>query len=204
MFKIKSISLRTLVHSSPRRFIKSAHKPWLLHNFGFEQCDAYFVHEGGWKVSVKHETFLREVQAKLEPLSAPFDAAIVHLGGNELCLTYCEYLELASKIEDLAQWLLKNGLVKVIYVCELLTRPHPRGVSSETFETHRSAVNRYLDTLLENAGYIKPWKHQRIFNSPNDIFIYDGTHLNYIGMKKFYESLKRSIILAVEEAAIIQ
>ena len=76
---------------------------------------------------------------------------IVQLGGNDLCLTYCEPLELASKIKDLAQWLLKNGLAKVLYVCELFTRPHPRGVSSETYETRRSAVNRYLDTLLENA-----------------------------------------------------
>ena len=37
--------------------INSAHKPWLLHNFCLEQCDAFFVHESGWKVSGKHETF---------------------------------------------------------------------------------------------------------------------------------------------------
>ena len=173
-----------------------------MRNFGLEQCDAYFVHEGGWKVSVKHDTFLREVQAKLEPLPAQFDAAIVQLGGNDLCLTYCEPLELASKIEDLAQWLLKNGLAKVIYVCELFTRPHPRGVSSETYETRWSAVNRYLDTLLENAEHIKLWKHKTLFNSPNNIFIYDGTHLYNVGMKKqLYESMKSSIILAVIEAA---
>ena len=51
--------------------IKSAHKPWLLRNFGLEQCDAYFVHEGGWKVSVKHETFLREVQATTGTTASP-------------------------------------------------------------------------------------------------------------------------------------
>ena len=75
-----------------------------------------------------------------------------------MCITYCDPLERASKKEDLVQWLLKNGLAKVIYVCELSTRPHPRGVSSETYETRRSAVNRYLDTLLENAEHIKLWK----------------------------------------------
>ena len=154
-----------LGHSFIRRLeddIQSAHKPWLMHNFGLEQCDAYFVHEGCWKVSVKHETFLGEVQAKLKSLPAPFDAAIIQLGGNDLCLTYCEPLELDSRIEDLVQWLLKNGLANLIYVCELFTRPHPRGLSSETYETCRSVVNRCLDTLLENAGHIKLWKHKRI------------------------------------------
>ena len=199
---------KTLIlgHSFIRRLeddINCPYKPWLSHNFGLRQCDAFFVHEGGWKVSINYENFLKEVQAKSESLPAHFDAVIIQLGGNDLCLTKIEPLELASKIEDFAQWLLNKGLTKVVYVCEVFTRPHPRNVSPATYESRRSAVNQYSGTLLESARRLKFWKHKRIFNSPNNIFVYDGTHFNTVGIKKFYESLKRSIILAVEDAALI-
>ena len=164
--------------------INCPYKPWQSHNFGLRQCDAFFVHEGGWKVSINYENFLQEVQAKLESLPAHFDAVIIQLGGNDLCLTKIEPLELASKIEDFAQWLLNKGLTKVVYVCEVFARPHPKNVSPATYESRRSAVNQYLGTLLESAGRIKLWKHKRIFNSPNNIFVSDGTHLNAVGMQK--------------------
>ena len=93
-------------------------------------------------MSINNNNFLKEVQAKLESLPAHFDAVIIHLVGNDLCLTKIEPLELASKIEDFAQWLLNKGLTKVVYVCKVFTCPQPRNVSPATYESRRSTVNQ--------------------------------------------------------------
>ena len=195
-----------LGHSFLRRLeddINAPYKPQLHCNFGLEQCEVFFVHDGGWKISANYKTFLKEVRSKLASKPSSFDVAIIQIGGNDLCLEHCEPLELASKIDDFGQWLQKECLVKVVYVCELFTRPRPRYVSPETYESRRSATNMYLETFLENTSHVKLWRHRRIFNSPNNLFIGDGTHLNNLGTKKFYESLKRSVILAAQEASLV-
>ena len=42
------------------------------------------------------------------------------MGGNDLCFHKCNPLEIASKLEDLAQWLQEDRMIKVVYICELL------------------------------------------------------------------------------------
>ena len=195
-----------LGHSFIRRLendINSPHKPWLHVNVGLEQCDTCFAHEGGWKISPNYKTFLDEVREKLRSLSPSFSAVVVQIGGNDLCLQDCKPIELASKIEDFAQWILHERIAKVVYVCELFARSKPRGVDPEVYESRRLAVNNYLGTLLEESGHVKFWRHRRIFNSPQNIFISDGTHLNDVGTKKFYESLKRCTILAEQLASLV-
>ena len=97
--------------------INSAHKPWLSHNFCC--FDAQCVQSGPgffkfktWREAEKNvsmacskskilflgHSFIRRLEDDInsahkpwqwEPLPVPFDAAIIQLGGYDLCLTYC-------------------------------------------------------------------------------------------------------------------
>ena len=174
-------------HSIVRRLeddVNALRKPQLQSNFGLEQCSTHFVHKGGWKISHNYDSILQEIQTKCSVTSSPFAAAIIQLGGNDLCLPKCNPLEMASKLEDLAQWLQTDRNIKVVYICELYTRPRPKYVSSDTYETRRIQANAYLSTLLKQSQHVKLWKHRRIFYSPLNIFASDGTHPNCLGLKK--------------------
>ena len=70
------------------------------------------------------------------------------------------------------------------------------------YDLNHERTMQYLETLLADNTVIKIWKHRRSFNSPINLFKRDGTHLNGCGTKKFYELLKRAIILVVEEIGI--
>ena len=190
-----------LGHSFIRRLEEDINNPKKLQfhmNFGLNQCAAVYMHESSWKISLDYDAFLNQVRHKLTFTTRTFDAAVIQLGGNDLCLRYCNPLELASKLDDFANWLKQNCAVRVVYICELFTRKRARFVSPENYEARRIATNTYLATLLEDSDSIKIWRHRRIFNSPNNIFDGDGTHLNCLGTKKFYESLKRAVILAIQ------
>lgn len=166
--------------------------PAIRQNFGLRNREIHFVCRGGWTVS-NLEMIISQVRN-----SAPnvqFSAAIIQMGGNDLSPS-CEPLELASKLEDLAQCLRDKLLIPTVFICEIFIRPSPRGISVAEYERKRLATMNYLATLLDNNAELRIWKHRRIFNSPNNMFLADGTHLNPTGLKKFYESIKLAIILA--------
>ena len=73
-----------------------------------------------------------------------------------------------------------------------------KNCSAEIKEQNRSQCINYLE-LVEEC-YAKLWRHRLILNSPNNLFISDGIHLNPHGTKKFYESIKRAIILLAENS----
>ena len=82
--------------------INAPYKPQLHCNFGLEQCK---VHDGVWKISANYKTFLKEVRSKLASKPFSFEAAVIQIGGNDLCLEHCKSLELASKIDEFGQCL---------------------------------------------------------------------------------------------------
>ena len=92
-----------------------------------------------------------------------------------------------------------NYGVKEVYVCSLFTRHKPRGISAEDYESFRVETNVLLEKYTQTDDGITFWIHKRIFNSPHYLFIEDGTHLNDIGTKKLYKSLRQAAIFAVEK-----
>lgn len=127
-----------------------------------------------------------------------FGVAVLQIGGNDIDSNSCPLL-LASKLEDFAKFLQSNYRISHIYISEIFTRPQPRCCSLQQYESNHVRALHYLETLLENNIHIRIWRHRRIFNSPFSLFKRDRIHLNQCGMKRFYESLKRAVILVVEE-----
>ena len=177
----------------------SPNHPYCRPNFELEQCKVEFFGEGGWTVGDKPER-LEHMQSKLRPVfrASRFAAVVIHLGDNDCCSPEFSPLGLASLLDDFAQWLVAEFGVRVVYVCQLFARPKPRYVSPEVYEQRRVKVNEYLETLLDTP-IIKFWRHKRVTESPMAIFDRDGCHLNVIGMKKYYKSMRQAIFLAVED-----
>ena len=106
---------------------------------------------------------------------------------------------LASKLQDFANWLKEYHRIQHVYICEIFTRPSQKNCLAGIYEQNRSRCSNNLETLLEEC-YAKLWRHRHIFNSPNNLFISDGIHLNPRGTKKFYESIKCAIKLLAEKS----
>lgn len=107
--------------------------------------------------------------------------------------------ELADAVIEFGQYVRDNYGVKVVYVCSLFTRHKPRGISAEDYESFRVETNELLEKYTQTDDGITFWIHKRIFNSPHYLFVEDGTHLNDIGTKKLYKSLRQAAIFAVEK-----
>ena len=85
------------------------------------------------------------------PLAIPnfqFRAAILQIGGNDITESGCP-LELACKLEDLAGWLKIEYNIPVILICDIFTRPIPRGVSPVTYESKWCDTMQYLNNLID-------------------------------------------------------
>ena len=163
-------------------------------NFGLNQCIVHFLHEG--TILPDYDNFLYSVNNKIPAIR--FHVAVIQIGGNDIDNGCCPLL-LASKLQDFANWLKDYHKIQHVYICEIFKRPSPKHCSAGIYEQNRSRCTSYLETLLEEC-YAKLWRHRRIFNSPNNLFISDGIHLNPRGTKKFYESIKRAIILLAENS----
>ena len=192
-----------LGHSFTRRLkedIDDANYPKLQNNFGLRQCNVHFVHRGGWSILPNYGNFLNEAEGKIpkSTFRGRFKVAILQLGGNDMDGNVCPLL-FASKLDDFVKWLESEYGIFYTYICKIFTRPQPRHCSVEQYEINRANALHSLSTMIADNPGVKIWKHRKIFNSPNNLFKRDGIHLNDCGTKKFYESIKMAIILAVEE-----
>lgn len=171
---------------------------YCVHNFGLDQCQVQFYAKGGLKIVDNIDLLKSDLRARFATVH--YDAVLVQLGDNDCCTSHFCPLGLASKLDDFGQWLINECGVKTVFICQLFSRPHPRGVTAVEFENRRTQANYYLQTLLEQSERVVYWKHKRVFQSPHNLFLVDGCHLNVIGMKKYYKSVKQAIILAVEQS----
>ncbi|XP_069138811.1 uncharacterized protein [Argopecten irradians] len=60
----------------------------------------------------------------------------------------------------------------------------------DTYEARRVATIKALHVLLLTEDHVHVWSHRRLFNSPLDLFLHDGCHLNTTGNKKFYRRVR--------------
>ena len=184
-------------HSFIRRLddaFNSGMHPQIFQNFGLRNRQ---IHCAWVKNCTIFDFEQFKQKARLAIPNFPFKAAILQIGGNDITESSCP-LELACKLEDLSGWLKNEYNIPVIFICDIFTRPIPRDVSPVTYESKRCDTMQYLNNLIDVCPEIRIWKHRWMFNCPNNIFLSDGVHLNYTGMKKFYESLKLAVILATE------
>ena len=128
-----------------------------------------------------------------------YDIVICQLGGNDISEKISPSV-LRDGIIKFVQYIRDKYNVKIIYICSVFTRPHPRGITPNAYETFRGQINSLTEEYTQkHSANIVFWPHKRIFHSPQCLFEHDGTHLNCAGEKKFYKSLRLAAIFAVEK-----
>lgn len=189
-----------LGHSFIRRMdrdIRNVQLAELQRNFGLAQCRVQFRWSGGWEVFDAGR-----FNSVFRPFLQVFHPAVVVLqvGGNDIdCSGDLQTLFLASEIEDLAQRLINVFGVTQVFIGEIFKRERPRNITFDQYEGRRISTMDFLTTLLEHEPNIRIWRHRRIFGSQQDMFAGDGIHLNDLGQRRFYRSLRLAIKTAVDQ-----
>ena len=184
-------------HSFIRRLQNDVHERHDLHsNLNLDQCVVQYYGVGGATVaSLLHDFRLREKLEEFRP-----DVVILQIGGNDVCETNVGPETIACRIVDFSEKIGQFRSVKAVVTCELFPRLSPRNISAELYEFRRNIMNNMISVMLEHTSdcFFLFWKHLRLTHSPLPIFLRDGTHLSFIGQKKFYRSIRLSILHALQ------
>ena len=186
-------------HSFVRRLAIDIYNPLytdLKRNFGLDQCNVTLRGLGNLAIHRDSSAFYERVDAVFR--RKPFDIVLCQLGGNDISLDL-DSLTLAKELIDFGEYLINSKNVKIVYICEIFTRDSPRDISPAEYEIRRTDTNSSLHSHLQHNSRIKLWRHKRIFESPLHIFNQDGIHMNSVGQKKLYKSIRQGIIFAVED-----
>lgn len=168
-------------------------------DFGLKQCKVTLKGYGGLNFGLDDHRKERKLYDIVDNLFRchTFDIVVCQLGGNDISgNTSPEALK--DAIVSLASYLRTNYSVTVFYVCSIFSRPKPRYISAEDYETFRTQANTLIEEYAKTNDIIVFWPHKRIFQSPHYLFTEDGIHLNETGTKKLYKSLRQAIIFSVE------
>lgn len=164
-----------------------------------KQCSVVFKGFGGLTLGIRSHAKKTHFYALVDRLLrySAYDIIVCQLGGNDIsCDTSPK--ELAHALAEFVEYVKTLYGIKVVYICSVFTRHKPRGLTAEYYEIFRLETNVLLqDSALTSTFTF--WPHKRIFNSPHTLFLEDGTHLNDLGTKKFFNSLRRAVIFAVEQ-----
>ena len=182
-----------LGHSFIRRLngdIQDSNKPEFVHNFDLKQC---IVKSCGVssatinKLKGNHDvdSFLLEFQPHI---------LIVQLGENDLCDENLRPETAADKIFGYIKEIKQTFGIITAIICELFPRKKPLGTSVKTYHDKLNITNKMLDAFCDVEYGINYWKHLRLCRSQQEIFIEDGVHMNELGQRKFYRSVRLCIM----------
>ena len=189
-------------HSFIKRLAeKQVADPWIFKtNLGLEQCSVTLKGFGGLNFGLKNLRAKQKFYAIVDDVFKcnTYDFVICQLGGNDVS-SYISPSALRDAFADFISYICETYNVKFVYICSIFTRPEPRYIGPAEYETFRVQINKLLEEYAQGHDSVTFWPHKRIFNSPLSLFEHDGTHLNIVGSKKFFKSLRQAAIFAVEQ-----
>ena len=122
---------------------------------------------------------------------------IVHLqiGGNDLSDKNTTTLSVANEIFSFAHFLHYGLHINIVVIGELLWRD-PMRVHSE-YNKNVTDTNSALYNMIQTDGIpnIIFWRHHGFWKDFSHI-CHDGVHLNDVGMKKYFRSIRNAVLHA--------
>jgi len=129
------------------------------------------------------------------------EIVILELGSNDLNPTVARPELVGSKIESLVQLLHAQYGVKVIVVCQAITRGLcPRGTPS--YNDRVSLLNRYLSVVLDTLPFANYWCHKGLRKPNVPVLCRDAIHLNQRGQHALYRSYRGAILCALRPTSL--
>ena len=174
-------------HSFISRFYGCLCDPALQHfehNFGLQGCQVSSFAQGGWK--------LWDMMAASQHLPTYDPSCIfIQIGENDISTMAPEVL--AMYIIECAEFLMQHTGASWGYVGQLLHRQRSKYLPTEDlvvqFNQRIDIANRVLKVLASDST-VTYWRHKGLMNPAIGVLHSDGTHLNQIGLFKYYRSIK--------------
>lgn len=120
-------------------------------DFGLQQCKVKVQGYSGLSVSANPDRLHAVIENTFK--NKYFDGVIIQLGSNDIGQAAPETV--TSSLVELAHNLLDQYAVKFVYICQLFTRPNPRGISPEEYEFCRLRINDTLIKELHSNSKVK-------------------------------------------------
>lgn len=124
------------------------------------------------------------------------DIVILQLGSNDL--TASDPAHVGSNIDDFVRLLHDVYNVNLIFVCQTIMRQ-----GAATFNRKAKLLTKYLRVVLEDIPYAFFWGHRGFWRPTQNVYARDGVHLNSLGQKKYYRSLRGAFLESLSLFPII-
>ena len=184
-----------LGHSYISRLHKDVQNGIFPNNFGLREFKVAFVSRPGATVSTLNQILHQVTQ--LHPR-----VVVLQIGGNDFSGDRRQdHLDVASGIVRLARRLRAFHSVEAVYVGKLFyrnlhTKYLPTSNHVDRYNSKVDDVNTFLDSVAKTlkSRQISIHNHKGRQQLRHDILQRDGTHLNNLGAKKFYRSIRGALI----------
>ena len=122
---------------------------------------------------------------------------ILEIGTNDLKCTRPEII--GSAIDDLIAEIKQRFNIRVVCVCTVIPRRHPRSSQPDVqFNDQAVLLNRYLNAVLNDMPGIFTWTHTGLQSLSRPLLLPDGVHLNHKGQYLLYRSYRGAILKAIK------
>lgn len=123
------------------------------------------------------------------------DCAFLQIGSNDATSLDKTVHDIAKDIVAIALYLFYGLGVKVVFIGQLLPRSELttfRGYNAKIIEINNE-ISRRLS--VENNPCIQLWHHHGFWQNM-DFICWDGTHLNHFGIRRYFRSVRSSLLHA--------
>ena len=159
--------------------------PGAYANFDLHGTASVRLHGIGGRTVAKLRKYDLHVVRSLSP-----DIVILEIGTNDLSVHGPEVV--GSAIDELVELLRVNFSVRVVVVCEIISRGSSN-TRAENFNASAKVLNRYVRAVLEHQTNVFTWQHRGFINPYRNLLLPDGVHVNPAGQYCLYRSYRGAI-----------
>jgi hypothetical protein len=123
--------------------------------------------------------------------TSPCKVVYICLGTNDLD-SGASPSQVAHKLWDPALSIQARYKIRYVFIDQIINRDP---VKFPGFAAKALVTNAQLEQLTSQAGSsVKFWKHRNFRNPATNLLCDDGVHLNTVGLKRYWRSLRGAII----------
>ena len=164
--------------------------PWYMWNLGLDldKASVGYMGLGGATVDRLRRTTRLDCLQRLSP-----EVVFIEAGTNDLARDYLSPLDVCEEMLKLVRDVI-DCQVREVIVGQVILRGE-KGMERAVPDFPRKVYeyNHMLEEALEFMPRASFWHHRNLWNIDLEEHVEDGTHLNSLGHKKFYRSIRGAV-----------
>ena len=164
--------------------------PWYMDNLGIPAFEGQVICQGLGGATVKR---LREPENINKLFRKRPDIVVIEAGTNDLARANLTAKDVSDEMLELVRDIL-NCHVREVIVCQVIYRGKEGMLKAvDDFKHKVVEYNLRMEYELQFLPRTTFWHHRKLWNVDLEEHLTDGTHLNDLGNKKLYRSLKGAV-----------